>query len=70
MPAGPIAITSGCEVMEPYGAVVTGIVAGIIYTLSAALLKRLRIDDPLDASPVHLFCGMWGCIMPGLLANK
>ena len=31
---------------------------------------RLKIDDPLDASPVHLFCGIWGVIASGLFANK
>ncbi len=34
------------------------------------LLCRLRIDDPLDASPIHLFCGMWGLFSTGLFATE
>ena len=30
------------------------------------LLQKLRIDDPVDASPVHGFCGAWGLIAAGL----
>ena len=30
------------------------------------LLQKLKIDDPVDAAPVHGFCGMWGCIACGL----
>ena len=29
----------------------------------------MEIDDVVDASPVHLFCGMWGTIAAGLFAN-
>lgn len=35
------------------------------------LLKlRLQIDDVVDASPVHLFCGFWGLIAAGLFSSK
>lgn len=67
---GLVGITSGCAVVEAYGAVVIGIVSGMVYTASGSLLKKMRVDDPLDASPVHFFCGLWGCIAPGLLASK
>jgi Amt family ammonium transporter len=30
------------------------------------LLKKLKIDDPVDASPVHGACGIWGVIAAGL----
>ena len=33
------------------------------------LLACLHIDDVVDASPVHLFCGMWGTIAAGLFAK-
>lgn len=32
------------------------------------LLLRLRIDDPLNAIPVHGFCGAWGTIALALVA--
>eukprot|EP00005_Dracoamoeba_jomungandri_P010188 CAMPEP_0174269910 /NCGR_PEP_ID=MMETSP0439-20130205/42684_1 /TAXON_ID=0 /ORGANISM="Stereomyxa ramosa, Strain Chinc5" /LENGTH=220 /DNA_ID=CAMNT_0015358927 /DNA_START=56 /DNA_END=719 /DNA_ORIENTATION=- len=35
---------------------------------AALLLVFLRIDDPVDAAPVHLFCGAWGVFAVGLFA--
>ena len=32
--------------------------------------NRLRIDDPVDAAPVHFFCGMWGIIATGFFATE
>jgi len=30
---------------------------------------RLKIDDAVDAIPVHFFCGIWGCIATGIFAS-
>ena len=32
---------------------------------SSMLLQKLKIDDPVDASPVHGFCGIWGVLACG-----
>ena len=34
------------------------------------LLVKLQIDDPVDASPVHGFCGIWGVIAASGLAES
>ena len=39
---------------------------GVVYQAASMLLQKLRIDDPVDASPVHGFCGAWGLIAAGL----
>ena len=65
---GLVGITAGCAVVEPWAAVVIGLISGIIYALASKLLIKLRIDDAVDAIPVHLFNGMWGCIATGLFA--
>jgi Amt family ammonium transporter len=62
-------ITGGCAVVDTWAAVVIGIIAGPIYVLASKLLIKLRIDDVVDAVPVHLFGGMWGLISTGLLAE-
>lgn len=31
---------------------------------------RLHIDDPVDAAPVHLFCGAWGLLAVGFFATE
>lgn len=67
--SGLVAITSGCGVVEPWAAIVIGIVAGWIYIGASSLLVRLRIDDAVDAIPVHMFNGMWGVFSTGLLAS-
>ncbi|CBJ33604.1 Ammonium transporter [Ectocarpus siliculosus] len=67
---GLVAITAGCSVVMPEGAVVIGFVAGFVYNASSVLLLKLQIDDVVDASPVHMFCGMWGVLAAGLLAEK
>jgi ammonium transporter, Amt family len=67
--SGLVAITSGCGVVEPWAAIVIGIVAGWVYLWSSSLLLRLRIDDAVDAIPVHMFNGIWGVLATGLVAN-
>jgi Amt family ammonium transporter len=63
-------ITGGCAVVDTWAAVVIGIIAGPVYVLASKLLLILRIDDVVDAVPVHLFGGMWGLISTGLLAER
>lgn len=66
--SGLVAITAGCAVVEPWASIVIGIVAGWLYLYSSGLLIRLRIDDAVDAIPVHMVNGAWGIISTGLLA--
>jgi len=68
--AGLVSITAPCPVVEPYAAFIIGMIAAPVYYGSSVMLKMLKIDDPLDASPVHFFCGMWGVISCGLFATK
>jgi len=63
--SGLVAITAGCAVVEPYGAFFIGLIAAPIYLGSSKLLEKLKIDDVIDASPVHFFCGIWGVLAPG-----
>lgn len=66
---GLVAITAGCATVETWAAVVIGIFAGLFYVLASKLLIRLRIDDAVDAIPVHMVGGMWGMISTGLLSS-
>jgi len=34
------------------------------------MMKKLRIDDPLDAFAVHGACGVWGVLASGLFTAK
>ena len=68
--AGLVGITGSCSVVEPEGAFVIGIISGFVYIYSSKMLLALKIDDVVDAIPVHMFCGIWGVISSGLFATK
>ena len=66
---GLVSATSMCSFVEPWAAVLTGGVAGILYLLASWALVHYRLDDAVDAIPVHLACGMLGLIASGLFAK-
>jgi len=65
----PITKTGGCGVMEPYGAIITGFVAGLLYRVGSKALLYFRLDDAVDCIPIHGVSGMWGLIAVGLFAS-
>jgi ammonium transporter, Amt family len=65
---GMVAICSGCAHMYPWGAVITGVVAGVILIAIPLAMERWRIDDPLDATAVHLGGGVWGMLATALFS--
>src|SRR5579864_8908566 len=66
--AGLVAITCPCYWVDPEGAFLLGIVAGIVVVMGIDLLEYLRIDDPIGAVPVHMMAGIWGTLSLGLFA--
>jgi len=67
--AGLVAITGSCGLVEPWAALLIGLVAGVLYLLASNLLVKFCIDDAVDAIPVHLVGGAWGVIATGLFAS-
>jgi len=65
---GLVSITAGCGIVEPWAGVVIGLVAGLIYTSGSRLLVYMRLDDAVDAIPVHMMSGMWGVLSVGFFA--
>lgn len=66
--SGLVAITAGADVIGPLGAIVTGLVAGVLYNIGYELLIRLRIDDALGVVPAHGLAGIWGSLALALFA--
>jgi len=67
--AGLVAITAGCDLVTPGGAVVIGFLAGILVVFSVEFLdKKLKVDDPVGAVSVHGVCGAFGTLMVGLFS--
>eukprot|EP01082_Thalassiosira_pseudonana_P011298 g10145.t1.2.5e17418b g10145 g10145.t1 contig4:1306567-1308013(-) len=66
---GLVAITAGCATVEPWAAFVIGLTAGWVYLAASALMLRFKIDDAVDAIPVHMFGGSWGVFCTGLFTS-
>jgi ammonium transporter len=67
--AGLVGITASAYLMSPWKAAIVGIVAAVVMEAVALALERLRIDDAIDAVPVHLGAGVWGTLAVGLLGD-
>lgn len=68
--AGLVAICAGSDVMHPVGALLTGAVAGVLFTRMFTLAQnRWRIDDVLGVWPLHGLCGAWGGIAAGIFGS-
>ncbi len=68
--AGLVAITAPCDVTDALGAIVIGIVAGLLVVFGVWLLDyKLHIDDPVGAVAVHMMNGIWGTLAVGLFAT-
>lgn len=68
--AGLVGITAGCDAVDAVGAVVIGIVCGVLVVLSVEFFDKVtKIDDPVGAISVHCVCGAVGTILTGLFAT-
>src|SRR5207244_4485320 len=68
--AGLVAITPASGFVNPTGALIIGIVAGVVCYAGAVWLKRaLKYDDSLDAFGVHGIGGVAGALLTGVLAD-
>jgi len=69
--AGLVAITPASGFVGPVGALVIGVLAGIVCFWAVAVLKRkLGYDDALDAFGVHAIGGIVGALLTGIFAAK
>jgi Amt family ammonium transporter len=73
MIAGLVAITPGAGYVDGWGAIIIGIVAGIIPWLAMNKLQKtkfmMKVDDTLSVLSTHGVAGLTGGVMVGLLAN-
>ncbi|MCL2230107.1 MAG: ammonium transporter [Treponema sp.] len=67
--AGLVGITAGCANLDAFGALMVGLVAGILVVLAIEFIDmKLKVDDPVGAVAVHGVCGAWGALAVGLFA--
>ena len=67
--AGLVAITAPCAFVDPWAAVIIGLVAGLLVPPLVILIDKLKVDDPIGCLPVHGVAGIWGTLAIGLFAT-
>ncbi|RKN06650.1 ammonium transporter [Streptomyces radicis] len=67
--AGLVAITPSGAHVTPLGAVLIGVVAGVLCAWAVSLKYKLGYDDSLDVVGVHLVGGLVGTLLVGFLAT-
>jgi ammonium transporter, Amt family len=67
--AGLVGITAGCNDVSYLSAIIIGAIAGVIVVFSVAFFDRIKIDDPVGATSVHLVCGIWGTLAVGIFGT-
>jgi Amt family ammonium transporter len=69
--AGLVAITAGCDAVDPIGAVLIGIIAGFVLPFAVEFIdKILKVDDPVGAISVHGVSGAIGTLAVGLFSTS
>jgi len=68
--AGAVAITPACGFVTPLGALVIGLVGGVVSAFGVSRKYKFNYDDSLDVVGVHGLGGFVGMIAIGLIATK
>ena len=68
--AGLVGITAGADTVSEVSALVIGAIAGALVVLSVVTLDKLKLDDPVGATSVHLVCGIWGTLAVGVFSTN
>ena len=68
MLAGLVGVTAGADVLDNFGALAVGVIAGVLVVFVVGLVDR-RIDDPVGAVAVHGACGALGTLWVGMAST-
>ena len=68
--AGLVAITAGCDQVDPFGAFFIGLIAAFVVVFGIEFIDKVcKIDDPVGAIGVHGLCGAAGTILVGVFST-
>lgn len=68
--AGLVGITAGCADVSYLSAIIIGLIAGILVVFAVGFFDKIKIDDPVGATSVHLVCGIWGTLAVGIFSTN
>lgn len=66
--AGLVAVTAPCAFVPVWAAAIIGAVGGTLVVFAVLFFDRIKIDDPVGATSVHLVNGVWGTLAVGLFS--
>jgi Amt family ammonium transporter len=67
--AGLVAITAPCAFVTVGASMIIGLIAGALVVVAVIGFDKLKIDDPVGATSVHLVNGVFGTLCVGLFAE-
>lgn len=69
--AGLVAITAGCDIVNPWASAVIGLFASFAVVFGIEFVEKvLKIDDPVGAVGVHCLNGALGTLLTGVLCSN
>lgn len=68
--AGLVGITAGADSVTPGSSILIGLIAGAVVVGSVITFDKLKVDDPVGATSVHLVCGIWGTLAVGIFSTN
>jgi Amt family ammonium transporter len=66
---GLVGITASADSVSPFDAMIIGFIAGLLIPVSISFFDKLKLDDPVGATSVHLVCGIWGTLAVSLFGT-
>ena len=68
--AGLVGITGSCAYVSVLSSLIIGAISGVLVVFLVVFFDKIKIDDPVGATSVHLGCGTFGTLCVGLFAQE
>jgi Amt family ammonium transporter len=68
--AGLVGITASAAFTNVHCSLLIGAIAGVLVVFSVLFFDRIKVDDPVGATSVHLVCGIFGTLCVGLFTTS
>jgi Amt family ammonium transporter len=68
--AGLVGITASAAFTNVPCSLIIGALAGVLVVFSVLFFDRIKVDDPVGATSVHLVCGIFGTLCVGLFTTS
>ena len=65
-----VGITGSCAYVSVLSSLIIGAIAGVLVVFLVVFFDKIKIDDPVGATSVHLGCGTFGTLCVGLFAQE